>query len=150
MGTTGMPYSRETGLTDSGAQLALTRRDILPADLESVRREVRQISRRYGLDVERADQLALAVSEVATNAIKHAAGCTEIVMTYDAVASRLVVTVHDRGPGLPLWVAAHPDAEAIHGRGLYLVHVICDEVMVKTGPTGTVMSLVMVTSPDDT
>lgn len=60
---------------------------------------------------------SLCISEVATNAIRHARAAFRV--TVEARASEVVVEVEDQGEGKP--VLAAPDFDRDSGRGLWLV-----------------------------
>lgn len=102
----------------------------LPAQPESAARARRALERyAEGLEV---DLMAVrtAVSEAVTNAALHAypAGDGEITLTAAIEASRLVVTVVDRGTGI------RPDIKhAGLGLGLPLIGRLAHEVMVQSG-----------------
>jgi anti-sigma regulatory factor (Ser/Thr protein kinase) len=134
---------------DSGALPVLTRRDVTVAELESLRRLVRGAGRDAGLSTQLAEELPLAVNEAVTNAIQHAKGRADVSISRDVVTGALIVDVIDDGDGIPAAVTGErPDPVAIGGRGLYLVHLLCDRVHIDTGSEGTRVRLVMSTHPD--
>jgi serine/threonine-protein kinase RsbW len=61
---------------------------------------------------------ALVVSELVTNSIRHAQTINEL--TLSLAQDRLRVAVHDLAPGSPV-PSPHLDADAVDGRGLFLV-----------------------------
>jgi serine/threonine-protein kinase RsbW len=131
---------------DSGALPVLTRRDVMVAELESLRQLVRGFGRDSGLSSQRAEELTLAVNEAVTNAIQHAKGRADVSISRDDATGSLVVDVIDDGAGIPESVTSErPDPMAIGGRGLYLVHLLCDRVHIDTGSGGTRVRLVMST-----
>jgi anti-sigma regulatory factor (Ser/Thr protein kinase) len=67
---------------------------------------------------------SLLVSELVTNAYRHADGNAFVSMDY--APKELCVSVWDASPGLPV-VAAEPDGEAGRGRGLPLVSALANE-----------------------
>jgi anti-sigma regulatory factor (Ser/Thr protein kinase) len=77
------------------------------------------------------DSVALMVSELATNAVEHAASEFELVVEHDT--DRVLVTVSDRGGGRPR--ARHPQASDPSGRGLQIVGALADE-WGECAPTG--------------
>jgi len=107
---------------------------------------VRQFSavqgRAAGLDRARVNDLVLAVSEIAANALSHAGGgglirswCTD---------DELVCQVEDRGYiGDPLAGRYRKPADAQGGHGLWLVNRVCDLVERRSSPGGTVTRLHM-------
>jgi anti-sigma regulatory factor (Ser/Thr protein kinase) len=105
--------------------------------LGAVRRFVAGHADRAGLSAERTENLALAVTELATNAVRYGGGTGELaVWTQD---DHLVCQLTDGGHLTdPLAGRIPVSAEARSGgRGLLLVHQLCDLVRVHTTPTGT-------------
>jgi anti-sigma regulatory factor (Ser/Thr protein kinase) len=104
-------------------------------DVGEVRRRVSAAARDAGLRPDHADRFTLAVNEVVINALQHGGGVAEVAIRQD---SGVVVTVADRGPGLllddPIRLPS-PDQE--HGRGLWLIHRLCEDVTIDRGPGGT-------------
>lgn len=88
-------------------------------------------SERLGLQ-EIRDDVTLVVSEMVTNAVRHAGPrvALEIRAEHDAV----VIAVDDGSPDRPLPRAAGPHAEG--GRGLLLVDLLCAEHGVRPAPPG--------------
>ena len=68
-----------------------------------------------------AEDLMLALSELATNAVKHAGTPFEVVVDTDGHAR---IEVEDSSPRLPTPSRAAPTAT--HGRGLAIVEELCD------------------------
>jgi serine/threonine-protein kinase RsbW len=87
---------------------------------------------RAGLDPERAAQLSTGVIEAVNNSLEHgyANSPGEICVVMDARHDRIVVTVTDRGTGLPGrpggLIAPSPLAE--RGRGSWIMRQCCDYV----------------------
>ncbi|MGW4645605.1 ATP-binding protein [Kitasatospora sp. NPDC004289] len=71
---------------------------------------------------ETADAVLLAVSELLTNAHRHAGSDACLVLTWDG--RRLEVSVHDASPVPP--VPRSPDATATGGRGIGIVAALAD------------------------
>jgi anti-sigma regulatory factor (Ser/Thr protein kinase) len=113
-----------------------------PQDLAAVRAIVIDAATRAGIDPERAAKLALAVTEVAANALVHARTGADLEITVET--GRIVVEVSDKGPGLP---SDRPtDLVAVdqeHGRGLWLVRHLCDRVDILPTARGTRIALTM-------
>jgi anti-sigma regulatory factor (Ser/Thr protein kinase) len=119
----------------------------IPAELEAVyglRQHVRALGERDGLSPEHIDDLVLAVSEAATNAIRYGSpsgGETEIRWTRKDRCIR--VEVEDTGvfrKRIPI-----PDLEEAHGRGIPLIIALMDEMHIREGTSrrpGTVIRLV--------
>lgn len=100
-----------------------------------MRRRVRDAARHAGLDADHADRFTVAVNEVVINALQHGGGVAEVAIRQD---SGVLVTVADRGPGLVVDGPVDlPPADQEHGRGLWLVHRLCDDVTIDNGPDGT-------------
>ena len=116
----------------NAATLAIARQ-ALPA----VRPFVTEHASRAGLAPERIADLTVAVSELAANAVEHGGGTGALAVWPDA--DQLVCQLTDGGylsdplaGRIP--VPAHGP---IGGRGLLLVHQLCDLVRVHTTPAGT-------------
>jgi anti-sigma regulatory factor (Ser/Thr protein kinase) len=84
----------------------------------------------------------LAVHELATNSVRHGGGRGTCRLWRDGAA--LVCEVSDRG-----WITdpqagrRRPAADQPGGRGLWLVHQLCDAVELRTSPSGTVVRVRM-------
>lgn len=109
-------------------------------DLAAVRRTVRRAGTEAALDGDRADDLVLAVDEVATNSLLHGGGRGVLRLWRDPQA--LVCEVADEGtiPD-PLVGRAVPPLDRVGGRGLWLAHQLSDLVQIRSGPGGTVVRL---------
>ena len=107
-------------------------------DLAAVRRFVRERAVALGLPAERTDPLLLAVSELATNTLRHSSGGGWVRVWADAGA--IVCEVHDGGPPRQFG-RTMPAADAESGRGLAIVERICDEVSSRSGPAGSLVQL---------
>jgi anti-sigma regulatory factor (Ser/Thr protein kinase) len=89
------------------------------------------------VEADAIDTLLLVVSELCSNAVRHASGAPgSVVLAARAEGDAIVVEVSDDGAGAP-WgdvpVAAElPDPEAEQGRGLFLVRELSDEVTATT------------------
>jgi anti-sigma regulatory factor (Ser/Thr protein kinase) len=104
-------------------------------EVGDIRRRVRAAARDAGLDPDHVDRFTVAVNEVVINALQHGGGVAVVAIEHDA---GVLVTVADRGPGLVLDRPVHlPPADQEHGRGLWLVHRLCDDVTIDRGPGGT-------------
>ena len=66
------------------------------------------------------DDIALVVSELATNCVRHAKTQFRLRVSHDGDGVHLEVT--DYGAGRP--AVANPSPEQTHGRGLYLVQAL--------------------------
>ncbi len=81
------------------------------------------------------DDLVLAVSEIADNALRH--GRPPVTLRIWADPACMVVTVHDAGdgPGDP-FAGLLPAEREVGGRGLWITHQVCSQVTLHRDPTG--------------
>ena len=104
--------------------------------LNEIRASVETAMLAIGFGHDRAEDVVLAVNELATNAVEHGAGDAEICLWTDA--DGFVVEVHDRGflrNPLPGLVAPRP-AEP-RGRGVWIARQLCDSLHVWSDAAGT-------------
>jgi len=113
----------------------------VPADLARVRDFVRAGAIALGLSHPRADLLAVAISELATNTLQHTAGGGLVRLW--AEPGRVRVEVVDGG-NPPGFGRDMPPADQPRGRGLAIVERICDEVGISPVPGGTLVRVAMV------
>jgi anti-sigma regulatory factor (Ser/Thr protein kinase) len=112
-----------------------------PGDVPATRRTVAQYARRCGLSGEQVEILELAASELATNSIRHGGGTGTLAMWLEPGA--VVVEFSDAGHlADPLTGRIAPPLHSIGGRGLYLVHQLCDLVQVRSSPQGTTVRVI--------
>jgi serine/threonine-protein kinase RsbW len=100
-----------------------------PAALGEIRRFVRREATQATLGTERAEELALAVSEACANAIRHT-GTHEIRLACRRDGMCLIVDIEDEGvfnDRLPV-----PELE-YGGRGILLMAAFVDEVAIREG-----------------
>lgn len=111
-----------------------------PGDLAAVRDFVRSESVSLGLSGTRADLLAVAVSELATNTLQHTdgGGLVRIWAEPDRVRCDVV-----DGGSPPGFGRAMPAADEPRGRGLAIVERLCDEVGIHPEGDGTAVRLGM-------
>ena len=106
---------------------------------------------RAGLDAERATQLSTAVIEAVNNSLEHGYALTpgEVCLALDAEPDRVVVTVTDRGAGLPPKPASDiaPATLAERGRGSWIMRRSCDEVRHVLGEDQQSVVLVKLRQP---
>jgi anti-sigma regulatory factor (Ser/Thr protein kinase) len=112
-------------------------------DLTRVRRFVRRNVERAGLRGDRVADLALAVHELATNALRH--GSTPVELRMWTAPAGVVAEVADGGAGLDDRFAGHlePGPAAVGGRGLWMARQLCDVVEVRSTDAGTVVRVHM-------
>ena len=115
---------------------AAVRMDFSLADLGELRRTVSRGAAEAPLEAERAEDLVLAVNELATNSICHGGGRGTLRMWQEP--RDLVCEVADSGYLVePLVARRAPGTEQRSGRGLWLVKQLCDEVEICSRPAGT-------------
>jgi len=107
------------------------------ADLQEVRRVVTSMAAAAGLTGSRADELALAVNEIASNAVLH--GKLPATLRIWQRDGELICQVRDAGDGIKDVLAGQltPRLEGIGGRGLWLTRMLSDAVEIsnRTGCT---------------
>jgi anti-sigma regulatory factor (Ser/Thr protein kinase) len=115
-----------------------------PADCRALREQLKEVTARVGMRPEIADDLILATSESATNAIKHGtAGCCTVYTTSDRVIAR----VSDRGKGispedLPASLLLPGFSTQVSlGMGFTLMLQLVERIWLATGPEGTIVQL---------
>lgn len=114
--------------------------DFVIDDLPALRAIVGREAHRSGLSGALAGDLVLAVSEVATNSVRHAGGQGQLRVWHDDTA--LVCEVRDDGRiDEPLVGRSRPAPDRIDGHGLWLVNQLCDLVQIRSGDEGTVVRL---------
>jgi anti-sigma regulatory factor (Ser/Thr protein kinase) len=110
--------------------------------VRDVRAFVAEHAARADLPPDRASDLVLAASELATNSVLHAGGEGLVGMWCEDDA--IVCEVSDGGRVEdPLIGRERPAAEWATGRGLWLVNSLCDLVQMRSLPTGNVVRLHM-------
>lgn len=108
-------------------------------DLAGLRRAIRERAGHL-LAPARLDDLLVAANEVATNAMRHGRPPVAVHLWHDA--AEVVCEVSDHGRiADPLAGRSLPPVDQDGGRGLWLVHQLCDLSQLRTGPSGTVICL---------
>jgi anti-sigma regulatory factor (Ser/Thr protein kinase) len=108
--------------------------------LPLVRRFVTGPATEAGLDADRIADLQIAVTELATNSVAHAGG--EGVLQVWVTDTHLVCEIHDDGWLVdPLAGRLAPASDGVGGRGLVIVHALCDLVRVHSTAAGTTVRL---------
>lgn len=113
-----------------------------PSRLATLRRAARAYLR--GVSDEVADEVVLALHEVATNAVLHGSRAGQPIQVHVHVNDGWVeASVLDQGPqpppGLP--AAASPGELRAFGRGLWLLHRLVDELCLERVRRGTRVTL---------
>jgi anti-sigma regulatory factor (Ser/Thr protein kinase) len=112
-------------------------------DLSAVRETVTACATRHGMQGARLRELLIACTEVASNSLRHGGGGGTLRMW--AEDSALVCEFHDSGYlSDPLVGRIRPVPDQLGGRGVWLVHQLCDLVQIRSDPgTGTTVRLHM-------
>ena len=103
--------------------------------------------RNYGGDREKlAYDLNLVLTESMANAIQHANEGDpdkEVHIEISIVDQRLIIRVFDFGPGFDVKQYIEPRQPLDeHGRGVYLIHTIMDEIAYKETESGHVLEMI--------
>ena len=116
------------------------------SDLSQVRALVLQHARAAGLTESRANDLVLAVSEVAANTLRHTKAPGTLAIWHDA--NEVVCEIHDAGT-ITDPNAGHrkPAPGASGGHGLWLVRQVCDLVELTSDADGTTVRMHMALHP---
>ena len=115
-------------------------------DLSRVRALVLQHARTAGLTDARANDLVLAVSEVAANTLRHTRSHGTLTIWHDQ--DEIICEIHDDGTiADPLAGRRMPAPDAARGHGLWLVHQVCDLVELRSDGTGTTVRMHMTIHP---
>jgi serine/threonine-protein kinase RsbW len=130
-------------MTSSANADALTVRLTIPARPEYItlcRLALTGIGRLRELSDELLADLKLALTEAASNSVRHAyadaaAGVVEI--SYELHPDRLVIEVTDEGEGFdPLVADGHPDDLSEGGLGIAIIRAIADKFEIGAQPGG--------------
>jgi anti-sigma regulatory factor (Ser/Thr protein kinase) len=110
---------------------------MIPASRDLVQRFVQRL-RAAGVEVPGAllDAARLVVSELVTNALRHAPGPCRLGLTL--VDDRLEIAVTDTGDGFPTFLP--PDPLRVGRHGLEIVTRLCDELITKPHDRGKTVS----------
>ncbi|AVH60696.1 MULTISPECIES: sensor histidine kinase [Streptomyces] len=113
---------------------------ILPTELHAVRTFVVDQAKRCGVTADALHNLLVAVTEVATNAIRHGDAPVTLRAWPDA---GLICEITDSGNWQPEgFISWRPPESAVDsGFGLWGVGMLCDTVQVRTGANGTTVRL---------
>jgi anti-sigma regulatory factor (Ser/Thr protein kinase) len=100
-----------------------------------VRRRAGALATAAGFPASRVDDFVIAVSEAATNSVRHAGGTGEAAMWHEG--PRLFCEIRDSGQiSDPLAGRTRPPIDRLGGRGLWLIHQLCDLVQIRVVPDG--------------
>jgi len=110
-------------------------------ELAQVRGKVTACATAHHLEPDRLLDLLAAVTEAAANSIRHGGG-TGTLRTW-VEQGELVCEIHDTGHLQdPLAGRLRPRFDQIGGRGLWLIHQLCDLVQIRTTQHGTTVRLI--------
>jgi serine/threonine-protein kinase RsbW len=118
-----------------------------PASVPLIRNYVGAIAHELGFCEAGVRDILIAVSEAATNALKHGSPGTEqdqIAVRCRAEADRLVIEVRDQGRGFDPLAVPVPVAEQLRegGMGIFFMRTLMDEVSFDCSSGGTTVRLV--------
>ena len=105
--------------------------------LSQAREAVARLAVEAGLAADRVDDLVLAVNEVVTNAFLH--GCPPVTLRGWRSAEGVLLTVHDRGPGVADALAGMTppsDDRSLGGRGVRLARLCTDLMTLRQDADG--------------
>ena len=112
------------------------------SDLSQVRALVLKQAREAGLAEGRANDLVLAVSEVAANTLRHTQSSGTLAIWHDE--DEVVCEIHDEGTiADPLVGQRRPAPDANGGHGLWIVRQVCDLVELTSDASGTTVRMHM-------
>jgi serine/threonine-protein kinase RsbW len=131
-------------MTTSATSDAVTVRLTIPARPEYItlcRLALTGIGRLRELSDELLADLKLALTEAASNSVRHAYGANQdvgvVAISYELHADRLVIEVADEGEGFdPAGPPGHPDELSEGGLGIAIIRAIADEVEIGARPGG--------------
>jgi serine/threonine-protein kinase RsbW len=129
--------------TTAGSNGGLTVRLTIPARPEYItlcRLALTGIARLRSLSDELLADLKLALTEAASNSVRHAYGGDRVgvvEISYELRPDRLVIEVTDEGEGFdPADANAPPDELSEGGLGIAIIRAIADEVEIGAQPSG--------------
>lgn len=138
-------------LASGPALLTLSLRE--PKDATTLRHTLTQIGQKMGMNAERLGDLATAVTEAATNAIKHGNGGQAMVW---AMLDSVTVQIQDHGTGIaPAHLARATLEQGFStrislGMGFHLMLQSTDALALCTNANGTIILLQVSTKPRQT
>ena len=116
------------------------------SDLSQVRALVLQQAREAGLTEGRANDLVLAVSEVAANTLRHTRSSGTLAIWHDD--AEVVCEIHDEGTIVSREAGLRkPAPDATGGHGLWIVRQVCDLVELTSDANGTTVRMHMTLRP---
>lgn len=111
--------------------------------LAGVRAYADQWAGGLGLSPDRRTDLMLAIGEAVSNSVRHGGGRGTLRLWADA-STAFAETTDSGGLGDPLTGRRRPDpVSATGGRGVWMMHQLCDLVEIRTLPSGLVVRMSM-------
>jgi PAS domain S-box-containing protein len=103
------------------------------AHLLRARERLRDYLTQYCAQRELIDDVVLCIEEACTNAIRHSGCDDDITIGLEFTDGRLVAVVRDRGRGFDVacFSPALPEGMADHGRGLYIIASLMDDLELR-------------------
>ncbi len=117
----------------------------LPREVDSVpavRRLLRCALSTLRVDGQAGADLEIALTEACANVVKHADGAEGFEVRLDVGEDHCSIDVVDDGTGFELDTAQSPspDATSEHGRGLFLIRALAENVRMQSSPrTGSLI-----------
>lgn len=113
---------------------------VVQADLPALRQAARDLAIDMRLPRDREDDLLVAVTELATNSIRHGGGSAAVTLWSERGV--VLCQVEDRGVvSDPMVGRRMPRPERTSGRGLWLVNHLCDLVQLHSSAEGTTVRI---------
>jgi serine/threonine-protein kinase RsbW len=108
-----------------------------PDSVAIARTTLDQIFKSFGVTADCREEIALAVTEACSNAVRHASGAQVYEVAAESDDSQCVITVNDDGPGLEHKPPGEmPPPDTPHGRGFALVRMVVDRVQLRRRTSG--------------
>lgn len=115
----------------------------LPREVDSVpavRRLLRSALSTLRVDGQASADLEIALTEACANVVKHANGADGYEVHLDVGEDRCSIDVVDDGDGFELEPSPAPDSDSEHGRGLFLIRALAENVRMQSSPrTGSLI-----------
>ena len=109
----------------------------LPREVDSVpavRRLLRCALAILHADRQAGADLEIALTEACANVVKHASGADKIEVRLDVAEDRCAIDVLDNGAGFDAELAGEVSPSAEHGRGLFLIRALGENVRMQSTP----------------
>jgi serine/threonine-protein kinase RsbW len=119
----------------------------VPSSVPLIRRHLEDVARAMGFRESQIRDLLIAVSEAATNAMKHGSpqgAESRITVCYQPDGDRLIIEVSDEGPGFDPLAVPVPVPEQMRegGMGVFFIRTLMDEVSFRPGDEGTTIQMI--------